>query len=340
MLEAVHALLHLKPIVDADLPHCPVLVFPSWEKSLEEKDTQTIAGISQLFVDFCAKYVNAEIATIDDARKIVWSQPEQFMHVVDDNRLFVAPGGSVGEPVADALNRYEKDLERWRTSEWLMEFQKLSPAAKVMNGLFERLTPQYHLLENSAELKANPLLCIEQQAHYFKLLSGINNDRLQRAGLLNQETQAIIAGLGSDRLAWLSNIPIDALVELRSNNENEAFRKLLADAVSRLHDASIEDTDRVAAEICREIDSGIAGHNRLLRDTSGKYYKKAVKWAAAATITGLAAFVPSLAPYLGAALPLALAGKLGWDVWGHSNEQKRQSRSLMGVLAVARSAEQ
>ena len=40
LLQAVHALLHLKPLVDADL-HCPpVVVFPSWEKSLEDRDAQ------------------------------------------------------------------------------------------------------------------------------------------------------------------------------------------------------------------------------------------------------------------------------------------------------------
>ena len=43
MLQAAHALLHLKPIVDADLPHCPVFVFPSWEKLLEDTDPQTIS---------------------------------------------------------------------------------------------------------------------------------------------------------------------------------------------------------------------------------------------------------------------------------------------------------
>jgi hypothetical protein len=37
-----------------------------------------------------------------------------------------------------------------------------------------------------------------------------------------------------------------ALVEIRLNNENEAFRKRLNNAVSSLHDSAIEDIDRVA----------------------------------------------------------------------------------------------
>jgi hypothetical protein len=38
LLKAVHTLLQLKPLVDADLRYPPVVVFPSWEKSLEEHD--------------------------------------------------------------------------------------------------------------------------------------------------------------------------------------------------------------------------------------------------------------------------------------------------------------
>jgi hypothetical protein len=339
MLQAVHALLHLKPVVDAELAHCPVLVFPSWEKMLEKNDPTTIERLEQLFVDFAAKYIDASTATMDDVKNVVLTQPEQFLQAVERSKVFIPPGGQVGESIADALVRYEKNLETWRSKEWLTEFGKLSTAAKVMNALFERITPQYHLLENSEELKAHPLICISQQAYYFRLLSDVNSARLERIGLLDKQTQAIISGLSSERLAWLSNVPIEATVELRNNNENEAFRKLLGNAVSRLHDASIENTDSVAAEICRDIDSGIADHNRILRERRSEFVGRMVKWTGAAGVAGLAALVPSLAPYLGAALPLALAGKVGWDVRERSTEKKKQSRSLMGVLAVARAGE-
>ena len=37
-------LLHLKPLVDADLPYPPIVLFPSWEKTLELQDRQTREG--------------------------------------------------------------------------------------------------------------------------------------------------------------------------------------------------------------------------------------------------------------------------------------------------------
>ncbi len=43
LLQAVHTLLHLKPLVDADLHYPPVVVFPSYEKLLEhEKELRLV----------------------------------------------------------------------------------------------------------------------------------------------------------------------------------------------------------------------------------------------------------------------------------------------------------
>lgn len=339
MLEAAHALLHLKPIVDADLPHCPIFVFPSWEKLLEESDPQTLIGASSLLNDVLAQYVNPGIASIDDAKKFIRDHPEKFFQSVQQHNLLVAPEGPIGEPLADALNRYEEYNKTWRAKEWLEEHNRLSRAGKIITAMAERLTPQYHLLENSEELKAHPLLCIDQQAHYFKLISKVNSGRLERIGLLDKKTTAILSGLGSERLAWLSNISIEALVEIRKNNENEKFRNCLTTAVANLHDSALSDTDRIAAEMCHEIDSGIADHNHALREIDAKYATKNRQTFGAAAITGLGALFPSLAPFLGTTLPLALASKLAWDKVDKSAEKKKQSRSLMGILAVARSVD-
>jgi hypothetical protein len=336
MLQAAHALLHLKPIVDAELPHCPVFVFPSMEKMLEENDPITVAGIYQLVADVLAQHVNRAISSFDDAAEFVKKHPDQFLRAVEDHKLLAAPGGAVGEPLSNALTNYEKQNETWRTQEWINEYNELSISGKVLNALIESITPQFHVLENSEQLHAHPLICITRQAHYYRIVSSVNADRMQRMGLLGDKTRAIVSAFGSDRLTWISDVPLDSLVELRRNNENENFRKSLRDAVTDLHDAEIEDTDRVAGEICREIDSAIADHNRRMRDTARKNAQANVKWLGSAFVSGLAALVPTLSPYLGAAVPLALASKASWDIYCQRVERRQQSRSLMGVLATVR----
>ena len=339
MLQAAHALLHLKPFIDAELPGCPVLVFPSWEKALEEHDPKTTQGIFQLLADISARYIDPSITSMEELTNYMRDKPDAFLDGIEKNKLFIAPGGPIGRPIKETLAHYETELSTWRTKTWLAEYNRLPVVAKVANALVERVAPQFHLVENAENLSAHPLICIEQQAHYFRIVADVNASRLERAGLLNSKTKAILAGLTSERLEWLTQVPVEALVELRRNNDNVAFRKSLFSAVGTLHEATLEDTDRVAAEICREIDSGIADHNRLVRETVQKNKTKYAQWGAAAVLAGVGVLVPSLAPQIAAILPLIPAGKLAFDVWDHANEKKRQAKSLMGVLAVARDAE-
>lgn len=336
MLQAAHALLQLRPIVDANLEHCPVLVFPSWEKSLEQRDKQTLDGVLQMLADVFANYIDPRIGTSENVAEIVQARPEVVLRAIEEHRLFIAPGGSIGEPVAKALTRYEEDLRKWRSPEWLEEFTHLSPAQKVTNAILERLGPQYHLFENAAELHAHFLLPVEQQAHYFDIISQVNRERLERIGLLDRRTKGMLAGMRSQRLQFLSDIPVDALVEVRRNNDNKDFRERMRNAVVNLHDSDIENIDRVAAEMCREIQSGIADHNRAVRDIDDKFRSKNRQTTGAAVLTGMALLLPNLAPFIGAGLPFAVAAKFGLDAWEKYDEKKKLSRSLMGVLAVAK----
>lgn len=336
MLQAAHTLLYLKPIVDSDLTHCPILVFPSWEKSLEQQDKATIDGTQQMIADVFANYVNPDIRTMDDAARMAREHPQIMLAAIEQQKLFVAPGGPIGEPVVDALSRYEQDVRTWRSNDWMTDYNRLPQVGRVMNAVCERLQPQYHLLENAEELLAHPLLAIKQQAHYYGIVSHVNSERLTRLGLLDQKTRSMLTGLQSTRLEFLSDLPLDALVEMRRNNDNEVFRKRMISVVGGLHESSIEDLDRIAAEMCREIDSGIADYNRAVRDIDGKYRIKNTQTLATGAITSVSLLWPNLAPFIGPALPFAVAAKLGWDAWEKYNEKKKISRSLMGMLAVAK----
>jgi len=206
----------------------------------------------------------------------------------------------------------------------------------VLAGIVERLSPQYHLLENAEELTAHPLLSVEQQGHYFKLASEVNVGRLSKLGLLDDATRRQLAALSSERLEWLTDIPIDALAKLREDNEHEAFRKTLKTAMSNLHSSALEDIDRIAAEVCREIDAGIANYNRSVREINEKFKVQAAHTAIGTVGGGLGLLIPTLAPFVGPLVPMAALTKLSVDVLNRRIELKKQSRSLMGVFAIAK----
>ena len=339
LLEAAFSVLHLRPLVDTDLPYPACVVFPSWEKALEENDDLTWQALSQLVADVIARFVNPSVKSYEDAVDFVDSDPDVFIRKTEENSLFVAPGGNIGETITSSIDRYDNYLETWRDGDWLTGFRSMSLARKILYGISERIAPQFHIFENSEELQSNPLLSIEQHAHYFRLISNINSARLNEMGFLDQKRQALIDGFGAKRLQWLSNVPLNSLIQLRKNNENTNFRKRVEAVVKSMHESLITDVDRVAAELCHEISAAIAEHDQDMKDIQSRY-----DWLHGATAVGggmalVAQLIPSLAPFLGPiAIPSAagVVAKYSWDKSKERYEKNERSRSLLGVLAAAR----
>jgi hypothetical protein len=337
-LQAVFGVLHLKPLLDADLPYPAVVVVPTWEKTLQGKDEQTQNAVWQLEADVLAHFVDPGIKSINDALEVAKRKPNDFAKAVERHSLFVAPGGSVGETLSVAFQRYESEMHTWRTKEWFEQYQKLPTAIKLMNIILERIEPQFFLLENAEEFRSHPLLAIEQQAHYYKLVSQTNSARLERLGFLDGKTQSLIDSFGTQRLKWLSEVPMPALVELRKNNENAPFRKRLENVVSKMHNSTVGDTERVAVEISHELSSAIADHDQEIVKIQKKYSRIHGKTAVASWTALGALMIPSLAPFLGTAAPLVLAAKYASNKLDERAEKRSHAKSLLGVLATTKAA--
>ena len=336
LLQAVHTLLQLKPLVDADLPYPPVVVFPSWEKSLEEHDAQTQEGISQLLTDVLSNLLGEALTCYEEVVDFADQYSDRFCEAVDQNRLFVAPGGPLNESLREALTRYEREMATWRSDDWLNAYYRLPIHRRVLNGVAERMAPVHHLLENAQEFGGHPLMCLKQHAHYFKLVSHTSSVRLERLKVLDPRTSALVDALSSRRLRWLGGIPADTLVKLRQDNANVAFRELLAASASRLHESALGDVDRTAAEVCHDLEGAIAEHEKELRSIQEKYNRVHGQTAVLAIVAVGAALMPVLAPLLGGAAPLALAAKYGHDKVAELAEKRALTQSLVGVLTVAK----
>ena len=335
VLKTAHSLLQLKPVVDADLPYPALVVFPSWEKILEENDEQTKLGIQQLFTDVVAWGTGENLSSFEEILDYSDTHTNKFLKSVEKSNLFVSPGGDVSSSLRRSLSEYEEHLKQWRSPDWLEQYSRLPPARRVLNGLFERIGPIYHMIENAQEFSGHPLMCIEQQAHYFQLVCRASSDRLIGLEHLSRETSSLVAALGSRRLEWLTGIDLGSIINLRRDNENEAFRQRMALALNRLSEAEFSEVDRVAAEVCREIEGAIAEHERDMRIVQDRYNRTHGQTSLIA-LGGLgAALMPSLSPLLGPVVPLAVAIKYGHDKLAEVQEKKHLARSYAGVLVSA-----
>lgn len=337
LLRTMMWLLRLKPLVDADLPHPPVLVFPSFERSLDRDDKATQELEEDFVTRFFSTFCDRAFDSLGELNEYAITNEVEFLARVDRGQLFVPSGGESPSATAGGLEDHLSDLSESRTEAHIAQLRALPRGQLALVAVLERLIPQFHLLENAEELRAQPMLCFDSHWHYFAKVSEALGDQLISANALKPETAAAARGIVDDSHFWLGNVPVEALVELRRNGENEEFRRRIDSALTRLHDANLDNLDAVTAEITHELRTLIAQHQRDIAAIEDKYRSKHLTSAIGswATVAGL--LLPALGPFLGSpAAPLVLGGKYVYDKLSETGERKRAARSLMGVLASAR----
>lgn len=338
LLQAVYFILHLKDLMSEDFDLPPFIVFPSWEKTLEENDEETIASSRQLIADMFSYYLDNNIESIEDAIELADTKENEFLTGVEREGLFISPGGEIGEPLDRAIDNYKAEARQWRTEEFNRIIESASKGRIVLNGIIERVQPHYHLFENSNELKSNPLICIEAQAHYYKLLSRMTNQRVANLASTDKNTLTAMSALMNSRMDFLTNIRDEQLITLRKTDENVRFRHQLREFVCSLPETNIDDIGSVASEVCAHIVSLVSNHEKQVDVLNGKYNAKHSKTALIAGGGLAVTMVPALAPFLGAALPIAITagGKYVADKLEERHERKVLSGSLLGVFALAK----
>lgn len=212
MAENAFMLLHLKPLVDADLPYPPIVVFPSWEKTLEVQDAQTRESQQALLVGVLSDALGHSFDSLDAVEFFVRDRAGEFLGLVDERKLLIGPGGQPGDSLATSIRLYREEIQQWRSSDHQKRLAKLSDSAFVFNGLCERIGPMYHLFENAEELIANPLMPLAVHWYYYRLCSRFFEHRLQKLALLDPRVMAEMQALENTNLEWLGTIPIDALL--------------------------------------------------------------------------------------------------------------------------------
>jgi hypothetical protein len=334
--EQVFILLHLKPIIDAELPYPAIVIFPSWEKSLEKQDSQTREGQINLVTGVLGHSLGHSFQHYTEITEFSGKHSTEFLQLVDKNRLLIGPGGNIGEPLNVALKRYKDDIRTWRSAEYQNMVDKSSDSLITLIALTERISPLYHLFENAEELFANPMFCLPVHWHYYSLCAQLFQYRLEKLSLLDTKSLAEIRALEAQQLEWLGDIPIEAIAELRKRGENDQFRKSLREFTDRLHEANLQDLNQVAAEVGRGIASLVVEHQNEIRRIQEKYDKKTIHTALITGVTGAALLFPALAPFLGGAAVLAPTGKFTWDMISKALDKRLAGQSLMGVLAEAK----
>jgi hypothetical protein len=336
LFKTIHSLLLLRPVVQARSEILPVVLFPSFEKALEQNDATTQEAMN----DLVTAYMNAGlqrgyasmVEVFEDARKA----PDRFIEDVAKGRLFV-PRGHDAPPadVREGIRAYREEVLAHRTGPELELVQGLNDAEVLALAIFESVAPQFHLFENSTSFDAQPMMCFANHWHYYRTLSSGVHDELQRSGLVSTRTLALVQALQQERFGWLSGVDMSQLAALRESSEFREFRGVLDACATTLQEVQLSDIDRVGSEMAAAIGSLLDKHDRegrrLIEEYDTKHKKTAVLTGAAVAVT----FLPALAGVLTGVGALAVLTRYLFDKIDERKAKAALSRSLIGVLANA-----
>ncbi|UST82153.1 hypothetical protein [Pseudomonas siliginis] len=343
-------ILQLRPLVDAQLPVPAVFIFPSFEQPLEENDAHTKLGLQQLAIRLISPICDGEIQSLEELFDYSSTQESAFLDALMPSGLFVPPGGEPGIQLSaiEAASQYLKALEGKRSSRYLDQMKRMPTGPLLLNGVLERLRPQYHLFENSNELGAQALLSQPVHWHYFEKIAQANARDLRSQSVISDQALQTLHAVQDDSLSWLANIPVTTLVQLISNNEHRWLREELNKYTSQLASTGPIDTNEMIREVSHGLASLVQRQQKSLKDIELKYApKKAAVLTGGVIGAGLVAsavMLPLLSPLLAVGVPtVALAGAasgaligLGKEKIGEVVEKRYAGKSMLGVLATTR----
>lgn len=332
IVHAAFTLLQLAPMFDSELAIPPVMLFPSWEKSLESEDEQTKDGLSRLSLDFYSHYLNCRFE--DESEVVDWIRrnESQFLEVASNKKLFISPNSSMEMTFEEHLENYRQYISNFRDANFANALGKIPVGLLVFNAIQERLAPQFHLHENSDSFGAQPLVCLPEQSHYHELVANMRSEQLVSQRILKIETEQTLRSLNTSQFTWLGNVPIRDLADLRKKNANFDFRKRLAEFTSILDDASAADLDRVTGELSRGITSLVREHELEVKKIQEDFKLRHTRSAIALWATFAVQFVPVLAPFVSVAL--LPSSRYLYDKIEEGTAMRKARRSLTGVLAA------
>jgi hypothetical protein len=342
----LYYLLKLKPLVVARLPVPPVFVFPSFEQELQRQDPATMTGVNDLVVTVVGSVFEEAFTRVEELFDFARKHEKQFVDRIAEHHLFIPPGASPTEQLSpdELARRYLAEVEGVRSAALVETMKRLPLGVLLLNGIMERLQPQFHLLENSDDLGAQPLLTQRVHWHYFEKCAEASAKSLVQKAVLTDQGFASLRALQDSSLTWLANIPVEALAELHRNLEHQDFREEIKKCTAQLAAAGTVEIDAAVREVSTSLAYLLSKQEKALRDIEDRYAPR--KWGVAAggmvgSVTAASAFLmPTLAPLLAAAVPVAIAAtavaKFAVEKTGELVEKKRASKTLIGVLAIAK----
>lgn len=172
-------------------------------------------------------------------------------------------------PFSEAKNisqRLSQCFERLKTIQ--SQAKSYVPDKPIMSDLLTIFLTEFSVMESqihgSLETDSVPLLPRYTWDLYKWRISKGNMDSSKLLGWEEKYTTAVVTSFQHENLDWLSNIPLDSIVELRRMGFLEDFRQKIRSARKRLTLKEGVNFETISSEIQKVIDTAIAEHQESI----------------------------------------------------------------------------
>lgn len=214
------------------------------------------------------------------------------------------------------------------------------PGRAIHCHLLSRMMQAGDLINRSMGFRGAPIIQSRTSWKFFNWKLEMDAETVED---LDKEKMHITRGLGdvtSGELAWIGNIPVGSLIELRKQGATEELKAIIAKDISELIDANANDFTLTSKKVMDNLQAAFAEHEARLKALQEKQFNFYGYEVGGLLLRGTVAFT---AAHLNPALPI-ITGMIGLpsikDVAkkfvGLNQEKEMIDRSPIGMLVRAK----
>ena len=287
-------LLSYREIVRANFA-TPMIAFAPFRSSIDEGEQEYLQSIAErdglihasrtFGHDFdSAEELFAYVAEFKDIESLVGSisDEKRVLFDLDDE-------GTLAEKISAA---FEGEMRH-------MIPEGMSAGALVAINGIGRMGQATDILMKSSYLGGIPLIQAETSWQYFKWKLEYNSVSSLEDNVPMHMSQGLMRAAETDEV-WLKNIPVEALIEMRTSGAFEKIRNVLSQGVNELAQTNPSNFFRTSDQIVDNIRSAFDEHQTELKGLTSRKIKfaghdiGAMVGAAALDLTAIASGIPSV----------------------------------------------
>jgi hypothetical protein len=336
----------LKEVYLADIWPPIALLVPDSTLTADSADGERMVKVAGFdFLLLLNRLFEKHFDTVDEAEAFFrsFSTAQDVFREAKHPDLLLFSSDAAPEPGAQ-LEALLRDSRRLLPAALLPTEPRSRDLEILHTAIHGRLRQAAHLMLVADADRASPILTAPLSFRWLSTKLELNREfataALSAAGDVGlPKTNALL----SEPLAWLANVSLEALVELRQTGQLSDLRKQFADALDGFSGARVDDLTAVARHVDHRLSEAIAAHQQKVKALDVALRSE----LRLAVPTLLGAVVATLQPGIATLLPDSLKGLAGLigaanlkdivkAISVHYRERKTLGRTPIGILWGAR----